>query len=534
MFKALLKKQLTEINSYLFQNKRTGVLYGKRKIALVTCLYALLFSLIGVSFFLMLRQLCRPFFDHDLSWLYFAIVGLLSLALGIFGSVFNTYASLYRAKDNDLLLSLPIPPFKILATRIIGVFISALLYQSIVYIPALIVRFIYAPVTVSGVVFAVLLWLVTGVLITFFTIILGWVVAAISARLKNKSIVTIILFMVFFGAYYYLIFQAGDFVTKIIGAGEDIANGFRNFAYPLYCFGIAAEGNALAFLGFTAATAALFLLAMFIMSKTFIRITTGAKSGNKIRYKEKPIKTKTPSRALLYREVKRLMSSATVFLNCSLSTFLGVLFAVLLLINKGTVAELFEKVGDEAFVLRNIFISMGFGTCFMLALMNNICGPSVSLEAKSIDLTRSLPVKTRDLLLTKQKLHILMTLFSVLALAVCVAVVLQTGAIETVFIIVDSAIFVFYGSAFSLTMGLKFPNLKWTNETVAVKQGAGNMITVFGGMGVAAAVGFGVYGLNLIMPLWLGLLIIGVVFLGLAVFLNAWIFKKGVKIFDEL
>ena len=50
MFKALLKKQLTEINSYLFQNKRTGVLYGKRKIALVTCLYALLFAAIGVSF----------------------------------------------------------------------------------------------------------------------------------------------------------------------------------------------------------------------------------------------------------------------------------------------------------------------------------------------------------------------------------------------------------------------------------------------------------------------------------------------------
>ena len=534
MFKALLKKQLTEINSYLFQNKRTGVLYGKRKIAIVSCLYALLFALIGVSFFLLLKQLCRPFYDADLSWLYFAIVGILSLALGIFGSVFNTYASLYRAKDNDLLLSMPIPPYKILATRIIGVFTSALLYQSIVYIPALIVRFIYAPVSVSGALFAVVLWLVMGVLITFFTVILGFLVAAISARLKNKTFVTIILFMVFFGAYYYLIFQAGDFVTKIIAAGEDIANGFRNFAYPLYCFGIAAEGNALAFFGFTAATAALFFVAMFIMSKTFIRITTGAKSGNKVQYKEKPIKIKTPSSALLYREFKRLISSATVFLNCSLSTFLGVLFAVLLLINKGTVAGVFVSVGDDAETVKAIFTAMGFGTCFMLAGMNNICGPSVSLEAKTIDLTRSLPVNTRDLFSAKQKLHILMTLFPVLMLAASVAVVLQTTAAESALIIINSAIFVFYGSAFSFTMGLKFPNLKWTNEVVAVKQGAGNMITVFGGMGAATAVGFGLYGLGLIMPLWLGLLIIGVVFAGLTVLLNLWIFKKGVKIFEEM
>ena len=534
MFKALLKKQLTEINSYLFQNKKTGELRSKGKTAIVICLYALMFSLIGVSFFLMLRQLCGPFYEANLSWLYFAIVGILALALGIFGSVFNTYASLYRAKDNDLLLSLPISPFRILAVRIIGVFSSSMLYQSIVYIPALIARFIYAPVTVLGVIFALLLWLIMGVLITFFTIILGWVVAAISARLKNKSVVTIILFMVFFGAYYYVIFQAGDFVTKIITAGEEIANGFHNFAYPLYCFGIAAEGNALAFLGFTAATFALFFFAMFIMSKTFIKITTGAKSGNKIQYKDKPIKVKAPSRALLYREVKRLFSSATVFLNCSLSTFLGVLFGILLLINKGVVAGWYAQLGEQAFVLKNIFIAMGAGTCFMLATMNNIAGPSVSLEARSLDLTRSLPVKTRDLLLAKQKLHILMTVFSVLILAVSVAVVIGTDAVVSVLLILDSVIFVFYGSAFSFTMGLKFPNLKWTNETVAVKQGAGNMITVFGGMGVSAVVGFGLYGLNLLMPMWLGFLIVGALFAALTVAFEFWIFKNGVKIFESL
>lgn len=534
MFRVLVKKQLLEINSYLFQNRKTGKLRGKGKTALVLCLYGLMFSLIGLSFFFMLGKLCRPFFDFGLSWLYFAIVGLLSLALGIFGSIFNTYASLYRAKDNDLLLSMPIPPFKILAARIIGVFTSALLYQSIVYIPALIVRFVYAPVTVSGVVFAVVLWLVMGVLITFFTIILGWVVAAISARLKNKSIVTIILFMVFFGAYYYFMFQAGDFVTKIIGASEDIANGFHNFAYPLYAFGIAAEGNAVAFIGFTAATATLLSLAMFVMSRTFIKITTGAKSGNKIKYKGKPVKTKSISRALLYREFKRLMSSATVFLNCSLSTFLGVLFGILLLINKGTVANLFAQVGAEAESLKSVFTVIGVGTCFMLSVMNNISGPSVSLEAKSIDLVKSLPVTTRDLFLAKQKLHILMTLFSVLILSVCVVVVLEIDALFSVLLIINSAIFVFYGSAFSLAMGLKFPNMKWTSEIIAVKQGVGNMIVVLGGMGLAALVGAGLYGLSLIMPAWIGLVISGTLFAVLAVILNVWIVKRGVKIFESL
>ena len=34
---------------------------------------------------------------------------MLAIVLGAFGSVFNTYSSLYLAKDNDLLLSMPIP-----------------------------------------------------------------------------------------------------------------------------------------------------------------------------------------------------------------------------------------------------------------------------------------------------------------------------------------------------------------------------------------------------------------------------------------
>ncbi len=47
-------------------------------------------------------------------WLYYALMGLLALAFGVFGSVFSTYAGLYQAKDNELLLSMPIPPRRIL------------------------------------------------------------------------------------------------------------------------------------------------------------------------------------------------------------------------------------------------------------------------------------------------------------------------------------------------------------------------------------------------------------------------------------
>ena len=55
-----------------------------------------------------------------MGWLYFTLMGLVAIFLGAFGSVFNTYSSLYLAKDNDLLLSLPIPVRVIIASRLLS------------------------------------------------------------------------------------------------------------------------------------------------------------------------------------------------------------------------------------------------------------------------------------------------------------------------------------------------------------------------------------------------------------------------------
>ena len=55
---------------------------------------------------------------YGLAVLYADGTGL-PVFLGAFGSVFNTYSSLYLAKDNDLLLSLPIPLRVIMASRLV-------------------------------------------------------------------------------------------------------------------------------------------------------------------------------------------------------------------------------------------------------------------------------------------------------------------------------------------------------------------------------------------------------------------------------
>lgn len=124
MIRALFKKQMMESFSWLYFSRRTGKKHSAGGIAAYTCMYLVIFGMLGSLFYTMAEALCRPLSEVGLGWLYFAIVSLVAVIFGVFGSAFNTFASLYKAKDNDLLFSMPIPASKILLTRLSGVYAS--------------------------------------------------------------------------------------------------------------------------------------------------------------------------------------------------------------------------------------------------------------------------------------------------------------------------------------------------------------------------------------------------------------------------
>ena len=110
MLKTLLKKQLLEINRGFFYDQKKGKRRSRASSTAMIIAYILLMvGILGGMFTFLASQLCTPLVQAGMGWLYFTLCSLVAVALGVFGSVFNTYAALYLAKDNDLLLSLPSP-----------------------------------------------------------------------------------------------------------------------------------------------------------------------------------------------------------------------------------------------------------------------------------------------------------------------------------------------------------------------------------------------------------------------------------------
>ena len=529
MFKALLKKQLLELNAFYFRDRKTGKRRTKAGAAFMIVLFVFLFALIGVAFFAAGSALA-PLTETPFSWLYFTLMGMIALVFGIFGSVFNTYAGLYNAKDNDLLLSMPIPPAYILFVRVSGVALMGLLYESIVFIPAIIARFVFAPFDAGVLVCSIFVMLVVCFLITALTCILGWLVALIASKMKNKSFATVAFSLIFITTYYYVYAKASSGIGKIVENSGKVAEAMKNFAYPLYLMGRAAEGDVISLVIFTLGVGIVFAITYTVLSRTFIGITTKKTSTSEKKVKRKERKKGTAESALLSREWRHYLSSPTYILNCSLGTLFTVLIGSASLIWQGNVREYFARIGIGSELVPVIAAAF---ICLIVS-MNDLTAPSVSLEGKNLWIVRSLPVEMSKVLDAKQLLHMGLTLPGAVFAALCLSVSLRLDLLSSVEIIALSAVFTAFTSCAGLAVGLKMPNLEWSSEIVPIKQGGAVMIALFGGWGIALIVGIGGYFALNYIDVSQYLLICLAVFVLASRLINDWLKKSGAKLFENL
>ena len=137
MLKLLVKKQLTEIfRAYIYDAKKNRARSKAATVGYIIFFVLLMVGVIGGMFTVLSLAMCRSMAEAGMSWFYFAIMGLMAILLGAFGSVFTTYSSLYLPKDNDQMLSLPIPVDTLIAARLLGVYLMGLMYSGVVVLPA--------------------------------------------------------------------------------------------------------------------------------------------------------------------------------------------------------------------------------------------------------------------------------------------------------------------------------------------------------------------------------------------------------------
>lgn len=534
MLRALIKKQFLELNTYYFQDRKTGKHRSRAGTIGFVTLFVFLFLMIAAMFFFVSEGLAAVLLPANLAWLYFSMMGLVAICLGTFGDVFNTYATLYHAKDNELLLSMPVPPAKILFVRMMGAYAMGLLYESLVFVPAVIVFWLRAELTVCNVLFPILLLFIIAFFVLTLTCVLGWVVALISARLKNKSIITVILSLVFIGLYYFVYFRINALLQSVVANIDRIGETIRSALYPFYHMGLAASGNAVSMLIFTVFVAALFALAYYILSRSFIRIVTMNRGGKKTVYRERAAKVANIKGALLRKELKRFTSCPTYLLNSGLGVIILLAAAVFGLIRMNWLRELLDNALINAPMLAGLIPAAITAVLCLIVSMDAVSAPSISLEGKNLWLLQSMPVAPWDALHAKERLHVLLNAVPSILTAVIYGIVAGAAPLTIVLMAAAVWLFVWFSAAFGLVLGLKKPNLKWTNEAVPIKQSMSVMVALFGGWAISIGFGAACFFLGNAVGEEVCLLGFAVLLGVLVLLLNGWLKKRGAKIFAAL
>ena len=533
MLKLLIKKQLLEIFQVYFYDAKKNKARSRTSTAMYFALFALLvFGLLGGIFTFLAVKLCTPLITAEMDWMYFALMGLIAVLLGAFGSVFNTYAGLYLPKDNDLLLSMPIPVSTLVGARLFGVYMMGLLYSAVVILPAIIVYWVTAGVTLPVVRGGLLMTLLISVFVLTISCVLGWLVAKISQKLKHKSLVTVLISLVVIGVYYFVYFKAQSLIQNLLANAAVYGARIKGAAYPVYLFGKIGVGDVRASVIGSVVVVALFGLMWVLLSRSFLQIAIS--TGNVIHreYRETRSRQRSMDAALLNREFSHFTASPNYMLNCGLGTFLMPLCAV---------AVLWK--GSELFAVLDAMFAETAGSvllllCVMLcglASMNFMTAPSVSLEGKNLWLMQSLPVETWRIFRAKIRMQLLLTGLPLLLCIVCVVIVYPIHSMQLLILLLFAGSYVLLMALLGLFLGVKMPTLTWTNETVVIKQGAPVMITLFGGFGymVLLFVGF------MLLSGWmLGFCGYMSCFVGANLFLSGWFYlwlrKKGVARFSAL
>ena len=469
MFKTLLKKQIYEVFKSWFYNARTNKKRSTLSTVLLIALFAVLFvGLIGGSITMVLITVCPVLVYADCGWLYYAYAGAAAVMFGAFGSIFSTYSGLYLSKDNDMLFSMPIPTRLIISSRLVSVYLMGLMYSAVISVPTAVVYLFFAPVTVLSLLGGIAFVLFTSLLVFVLSCSLGYIVARISVKLKNKSFVSVIIALVVIILYYFVYFKAAEWIESGLEKVMTIGASIKDEAYLMYLLGCFAEGEPLGLFCSAIVHFGLTYLTLFIISRSFMKIAIRSNTVSAVKGKRGKVKQSSPFIALVKKEAARFTSNATFMLNASFSEIMLLLLSVAVFFIKGPLIEILNEFTGGAGE------SWAFGA--MLAINCMLCSvslevvPSVSLEGKTIWQVKCLPIDTSLILKAKMAFQILLASPFTLLLSVCSSIALAQNAWQVVAMLLLPQVVVILTTEIGLILAVRTANLNWTNEIVPIKQ----------------------------------------------------------------
>ncbi len=394
-------------------------------------------------------------------------------------TLYKVKGTLFGFKDFDLVMSMPVSNGKIVASRLMLLYLLNFVF---VFLTMGAVTLAYGILEKPGLVFYLLNFLAVffiPLIPIIIASVLGTILSFISMRLKYSNIIYIVLVFVLVLAWMFMPFSL-DTKEALAEAGKAMADRI-NAVYPLaglYSRAVI-QADFLAMVIFAAFSIIAFMLFSWGVGKVFVKINTEIMTGRyKAGYKIKDLKISSPLMALYKKEFKRYFSSPVYVLNTGFGMALLLILTVCL-----PFIDLYDLLGDvQVEVAMKELVPIMILFCMATSCTTMA---SVSMEGKNLWIIKSVPVSARTIFASKILVNLTILSPSVLA-SLIIGIILRFSFVDELLVLLLVVSFALFVPAFGLVINLSFPNLTWSNETVVVKQSTASMISIFSCIGLVA------------------------------------------------
>lgn len=457
---------------------------------------------------------------------------LFSTVITFFSSLYKAQGSLFTSRDYDLLMSLPIKPSVIFASKMINLLLMNWLFTLFAVLPPTIIYFIRSE-NISLLYFVILMitiWFIPliPVSISAFTAI---IVSYFASKFKYKNLTTILGTIIVMVVIMGVSFKMQSILEYILANATSILDGI-NKVYPPIAYLLVAltEVNFIEAFKFIAISSITFILFILAFSKIFKLINSRlGESYKKANYKMTSLKTSSPLIALTNKEIKRYFSTPIYVLNTAVGMVMVAGGAIATLFIDGEVLAMYLEIPyvEKLFPLMILALIV-----FGIGLSTTTCS-SISLEGKSLWIIKSLPISEKDIFIGKILLNLIITIPLTLVSNMFYFIGLKFSITYLIWNITISIVYCIFAAVLGLLINLYLPKLEWSTPTAVVKQSAAvliNMLVTFGiiGLSVGAFMLLDVTNINMFLFVILVMLVV--------ILSGAWIVlcKQGVEKFREL
>ena len=413
----------------------------------------------------------------DLVLILMPAVGML-VALGIGSQGAGSFV--FGGRDNDLLLSLPIPRTMLAAAKL-----SALLAED-----ALVLLSVVVPAAAAYALVAATPWFywpaivaygfLLGCVATTASSLIGMLLTFVASRGRGAWVNNIVAIGVLAG--FVLGWTAvQNMLRDRLVADPTTLRGDLAAWLPLFAWGRdAAVDGSLPALGLLAAAGLVPLAALsWLIGRSFVTLVSAlnVRRGRARSADLGALRVRTPLAALVRRESQRYFGTTIYFVNTALGLIFVALGAVYLLVTRTLPAGI-EEVGAALHVSPALFAAIAATATVSLS---QTTAPSISLEGHRLWLLKSSPVATKTILHAKLAFNLVLTAPVLALFALAFAVAGRPSPVEGLLVLAAPLAANLAIAVLGLIDNLRWPNLDAANDTAAVKQGASVALTLLGG-----------------------------------------------------